>query len=546
MFFKHTAKIFLLGITIVLLPLSVLSNNEEMKKETPTAISPSHSIPLKRSIIYHYLANYVAKNVPKSYQFIQVHYKDIKQKSKLHEDIQKLIYLNVLENSVSHLYPKSFMNSADFYILVEKILWKNIFDRAFIQSKESSVVTFEDIAYVETMLRKEIQKQETWEKNVSKQNIVVLPNNVSLEESDVYTFLIFFDAYNTLKKHHYSSTSFTTTGMIYGALEGLAKSTKDSFTTFFPPKETKEFYNFFSWKFEGIGAHVEMNTPGVLVIVAPLYNSPAQKAWLKAWDIIVSIDGVKITPSMSLEECVNRIRWKKGTSVKLEILREKETLFFEIVRDEIIIHDVEARVIGDTLYIKMNLFWEKIEQELSNTLKYVYGTGISNIIFDLRNNPGGYLEQAAKALSLFIPKNEPTIFVKYKNTQEVYSSQKQPMIDLNKYRVYALINKGTASASEIFLASLKDYFPHIQILGEKSYGKGSVQSIRNYYDGSSLKYTVARWYTGKNHTTIDQIGITPDIPLETKEKATFLKEQIEKDPWVQFILEHIQKTEKQP
>jgi carboxyl-terminal processing protease len=161
------------------------------------------------------------------------------------------------------------------------------------------------------------------------------------------------------------------------------------------------------------------------------------------------------------------------------------------------------------------MFWDKVFYQTSSAIDELKKHDkIKKIIIDLRNNPGWYLDQAVNILSLFIPKSNPVAVVKYKNWDLVYDSYWYDKIDLWKYEVYILANSWTASASEILIWSLKDYFPNIKIIWENTYWKWSVQTIKYYNDGSSLKYTVAKWYTWKTNTWIDWVWISPDIKVD--------------------------------
>ncbi|MFH1366703.1 MAG: S41 family peptidase [Patescibacteria group bacterium] len=305
--------------------------------------------------------------------------------------------------------------------------------------------------------------------------------------------------------------------LFYGALTGLVASLDDPYSNFLDPETTKAFNSEFSGSFEGIGAEIGIKNDQ-LVIIAPLPGSPAEKAGLKSKDQILQIDGQE-TNSFSLDYATSLIRGKKGTEVTLLILSEGDTEAREvaITRDEIKVNSVRQSVknAGENGryklgYIELMTFGDDTEKEFKNAANLLVGQGINGIILDLRNNSGGYLETAVTVASQFIDKG--AIVNEEFSDQTKKSYEAQGFAPLADYPVVVLINGGTASAAEIVAGALRDYEKAV-LVGETSFGKGSVQEYQQLSDGSSLKITTAKWLTPKGQS-LNEEGIEPDYAVE--------------------------------
>jgi carboxyl-terminal processing protease len=327
-------------------------------------------------------------------------------------------------------------------------------------------------------------------------------------------FNLYWDLWDKLKTDFVDNGQLTEKEMFYGSLRGLADSLKDPYTLFLDPKETKKFNDDLSGTFEGIGAEIGIRND-ILTVVAPLSGMPAEKAGLKAGDQIFAINGTS-TVSMSVDEAITLIRGPKDTKVTLTIYRQgfKETKDFEVVRDVIYVKSVETEFRVDGLYvIKVSNFNEDTANLLSNAARDILTKNPKGIILDLRNNPGGFLETAVSMSSEWVD-NEKVVIEKFGDGhEESYVSEGRAR--LKDYKTVVLVNGGSASASEIVAGALKDYGLAI-IVGEKTYGKGSVQSLENMNDGSTLKITIAKWLTPKG-TSINKEGIAPDVEVKLTE-----------------------------
>lgn len=329
-------------------------------------------------------------------------------------------------------------------------------------------------------------------------------------------FGLFWEVWARLQEKFVDKQKLDKQKMVYGAISGLVNSLEDPYTTFLPPQQSKNFKDEIKGSFGGIGAEIGMRK-GVLTIIAPLKDSPAEKAGLLAKDQILKI-GATSTTDLILDEAVNFIRGPKGTKVKLLIFREsydapKE---FEIMRDDIKIPTItyEEKEKG-IYYIALYNFNEVAGREFRTALEKFLDSGDKKLILDLRNNPGGFLNVAVDIASFFTPAG--TIIVRevsYDGSEELYRSIGYNL--LNDTRVVVLVNGGSASASEILAGALRDV-NHSMLIGEKTFGKGSVQELINLSKDASLKVTIARWLT-PNGTVINGNGLEPDSVVKTPEK----------------------------
>ncbi|KPK99011.1 MAG: hypothetical protein AMJ95_01665 [Omnitrophica WOR_2 bacterium SM23_72] len=301
--------------------------------------------------------------------------------------------------------------------------------------------------------------------------------------------------------------------LIYGALKGMLSSL-DPHSQFLDPDTYNELKVDTEGKFGGLGIEITIKD-GLLTVVTPIEDTPAWKAGIKANDRIVKIDN-ELTRDITLTEAVKKMRGKPGEAVSLTILREneKKILEFKIVRDIIKIKDIkEARVLEDGIgYIRLVEFRENTAQDINATLQNLTKEGMNALILDLRNNPGGLLEVAVKVAEKFIEKDKVIVSTKGRQEQQnmqFVSRLNRPILNLP---MVILINEGSASGSEIVAGCLQDYKRAI-ILGTKSFGKGSVQTVIPLSDGSALRLTTSKYFTplGK---AIHGNGVTPDILVE--------------------------------
>ena len=234
------------------------------------------------------------------------------------------------------------------------------------------------------------------------------------------------------------------------------------------------------------------------------------------WDIVIWVDWVKVKKNNSLKEVISRIKWPSWTQVELEIKRWWDVFKIKIIRAEIVLNDIEYKLIKkDTFYIQIKNFWSNVSSDFKKSLEYLKNKkSVKKIIIDLRNNSWGYLDQVTDMLSYFVEKWKPIAVVKYKSGSKNYNSKAYKIIDFSKYKIVILQNSWTASASEIMIWTIKDYYPDLILIWTKTYWKWSVQTIKPYSDWSTLKYTIAKWFTWKSKTWIDSVWIEPDLKIE--------------------------------
>ncbi|HAI74508.1 MAG TPA: hypothetical protein DCS28_00530 [Candidatus Moranbacteria bacterium] len=331
-------------------------------------------------------------------------------------------------------------------------------------------------------------------------------------QNSTVDFSLFWKTWDILKKKHIDSDKLDAQKMVYGAISGMLKAAGDPYTSFFDPEASKAFSEELEGSFEGIGAELGVKD-NLLTVVAPLDESPAQKAGLRAGDKILKV-GDKIIADMTIDESVSLIRGKKGTEVILTILPngEKSAKEITIVRDTIEVKSVKLDFKDDDIaLIEITKFGENTDKEFNSAVKTVLAKNTKGIILDLRNNPGGLLDKSILIASKMIPKGKVVV------VEEDSAGKKEKFSttggdSLSGVSMVVLINEGSASASEILAGALRDN-QGITLIGEKSFGKGTVQELIGLPQGSSIKVTVAKWLTPNGDYIMDK-GITPDIEVE--------------------------------
>lgn len=343
-------------------------------------------------------------------------------------------------------------------------------------------------------------------------------------------FSLFWEAFEKLQNNYPEDIDLKK--FLYRAIAGSFTATEDPYTNFLPPEETKEFEGDLVGELEGIGVKIGVldNLPAV---IAPLPDSPAQKAGLKPKDKIIKIDD-QGTIEMSLDEAVSKIRGKKNTVVKLLIQRDGEERQFEIRRERINVETVELSFKGDVAIIALNEFGTETKQEFIQAVKNVKSKNINKVILDLRNNPGGLLDGSVDVASEFFARD--TVIVVESGRDYKRELKTNGASTLKDAELIVLVNGGSASASEILAGAIKDH-GRGKLIGEKTFGKGTVQQYEPLSDGSSVKITVAKWLTPKG-ANIDKDGIVPDIEIKEGDDALFT----ENDPMINRALEEFDKN----
>jgi len=309
-----------------------------------------------------------------------------------------------------------------------------------------------------------------------------------------------------------------------GLKHGLATATKDPYTQFFTAKEAQDFNGELNNSFSGIGAQLGADSDGNLEVIAPIDGLPAQKAGLQAKDLIATING-ESAADMTIDEAVNKIRGPAGTQVKLQVVRNhSQALSFTITRQDINLPSVKTKILpGNIGYMQITTFSNDTNDLTLKAAQDFKTKQVKGLVLDLRNDPGGLLDAAVHVSSLWLNQGQ-LILQEKRGSQVVDSNNALGNNILHGIPTVVLINSGSASASEITAGALHDQHS-AYLIGEKSYGKGVVQQLINFRDGSQLKVTVASWYRpdGEN---INHKGITPDQTV----KLSDADRQASKDP----------------
>jgi carboxyl-terminal processing protease len=339
--------------------------------------------------------------------------------------------------------------------------------------------------------------------------ITSLVNKQSEMPGDV-DFSLFWKAWNVINDKYVLAKDVKSQDKVYGAIQGLAQSLGDPYTVFMPPVEAKSFNTQISGNFDGVGMEVGMKN-GVLTVISPLKGNPAEKAGVMKGDVILKIEATS-TQNMTVDEAVNFIRGPKGTSVNLTLYRnEKQGPFVvKLIRDTINIPTVDTELRKDGIFVIRLYSFDALSDDLfRQALQKLIDSNSNKLIFDLRGNPGGYLDAAVDMASFFLPEGKVVVREDYggKKSEDVLTSKGYNVFN-KKIRMVILVDGGSASASEILSGALSENGV-AKLVGEQTFGKGSVQEVVNLTPDTNLKVTIARWLT-PNGISISQKGITPD------------------------------------
>lgn len=348
---------------------------------------------------------------------------------------------------------------------------------------------------------------------------IVNVSGKEIQKSSEIDLSVFWKVWNVLNER-YPESSISDREKVFGAINGLVDSFGDPYTVFLDPKEKKLFEDdVLRGNFGGVGMEIGIREK-MLTVIAPMKNTPAEKAGVKAGDKILKIDDKIVTPDMSVEEAISLIRGKPGTLVTLALLREgmENSIDVKIKRATITLPTLEAELRSDKIFvIKLYSFSANSVDLFKKAMKKFIATKSDKLVIDLRGNPGGYLESAVDIASWFVEGGKTVVV-------EDYGSARKPVVFKSKghtglpatLKIAILMDKGSASASEILAGALRDYKKAV-LVGEKSFGKGSVQEVIPITSDTLLKVTVAKWLT-PNGNSITEKGLTPDYEIKNTEK----------------------------
>lgn len=371
--------------------------------------------------------------------------------------------------------------------------------------------------------------------------IINLEEENSKESTSGVDFSPFWQAWDLIDKHYINGIATSTEAdlsvseqeRVWGAISGMVNSLGDPYTVFLPPTDRKKFEEDIAGNFGGVGMEIGVKD-NVLIVVSPLPDTPAKRAGIMAGDKIIKIDN-ELTINMSVEEAVAKIRGQQGTQVKLTISRDGEEMDFSITRSVITIPTLETEFRSDGVFVvSLYNFSAPAPNLFRQALREFSTTGSDKLIIDLRGNPGGYLEASIDIASWFLPAGKIVLREtrKANGAEKTYRSYGYDVFSDN-LKLVILIDQGSASASEILAGALSEY-GLATLIGETTFGKGSVQELIPLTEDTSLKVTVARWLTPFGHT-ISQNGLEPDI------KVSITREDIEagQDPQLDKAVEYL-------
>jgi carboxyl-terminal processing protease len=353
-------------------------------------------------------------------------------------------------------------------------------------------------------------------KNFRPQLAVVNPNTPPTKNVD---FSLFWNVWSRLEEKYIDKKALDPQKMVWGAISGMVASLEDPYTVFLTPQENKETKEDLGGQFEGIGAQLGIKDKKI-VVIAPLKGTPAEKAGIRPADWIVKVDG-KETAGWTLPEAVSKIRGVRETKVVLTIVHENQDkpVEIEIVRDTILVKSAEWEEKSNIAYLKLTRFGDKTNNEWNKAVGEIVlayqKKEVNGLVLDLRNNPGGYLSGAVYIASEFLP--EKTAVVQQEEASGVrqsYTTDRQGR--LLSIPMVILINKGSASASEIVAGALRDY-SRAKLVGETTFGKGSIQEAQDLPGGAGLHVTTAKWLLPKGEW-VNGGGIKPDIEVKVEDE----------------------------
>jgi carboxyl-terminal processing protease len=331
-------------------------------------------------------------------------------------------------------------------------------------------------------------------------------------------FAVFWDVWGLVHSEFYHTEPLDQQRMVYGSIRGMLAALGDDYTLFQEPEAAERSHESMQGSFEGIGVYMNF-VENEVIVERPIKGSPAMKAGLQSGDIIVSVDGTDLAPLLAEKQeheatdaVAKLIRGPKGSVVNLSIRRPPETTPFDvsIVRDEVPLISVHAQMLNErTAYIQLTEFKASTTQELDEALRQLLPQQPAALVLDLRNNPGGLLTTAQEVLGRFY--EGVALYEEMSDgSEETFHTISAPQ-DVRAFDIplLVLVNGNSASASEIVAGALRDMRPNTTLLGETTFGKGSVQNIHRLSDGSSVRITIAHWFT-PNRDEIHKIGITPE------------------------------------
>jgi carboxyl-terminal processing protease len=359
-----------------------------------------------------------------------------------------------------------------------------------------------------------------------------------LTSDEQQRFKIFWETWQVVERDFYDKSQIDHQKLIYGAIKGMVDAVGDPYTVYQTPAQRELSDTDLRGSFDGIGIQVDMKD-NRLTVVAPIEGSPAEAAGFRPGDVVLAVDGKSLS-GKTLNDTVGLIRGQRGTPVTLTVLRPDTTepLEITVVRAEIKLKSVRARMMDDQIgYVRISSFSANTGTEIANGVKELVGQQARGIVLDLRNNPGGYLSTSVEAAAQFV---DPGTVVLYQQSgngdRKTYRTEGGGTA--SQVPIVVLVNKGSASASEILAGALRDNGRAI-LVGEKTFGKGTVQNVHELSDKSGLRVTTAQWLT-PSENPIQGVGLSPDRVVEMPATATISSEATRaEDPQLDAAVRHL-------
>lgn len=319
--------------------------------------------------------------------------------------------------------------------------------------------------------------------------------------------------------------------MVEGALKGYVQGLGDEYTEYLTKEDLEDLMVSVNGNYVGIGIYMTKNNSGEILVLLPIEGSPAEKAGIQTGDIIKKIDG-KECSNLDLTEVSNMVKGEEGTTVNLEIVREEETMSFDIVRAKVELKYIDSKVLDNNIgYIQMLSFEEGCEEKLKEEIKKLKEQNVTSLILDLRDNGGGLVTEAVKVSEIFVPFGKTVLRTYDKENKEVIT--KSAAMTNEDIKLVLLVNENSASATEIFTAAIQDNKLGT-VIGTKTFGKGVMQEIKPLEIGGAIKITIEEFKT-PNGEKIHKVGITPDIEVENKNEDLEKKIDAQLDTAIDYL-----------
>ena len=419
-------------------------------------------------------------NIWNARQDVSVKYKNVDKSSALYKALQKGIHLWLFPNANTELPINKYVTQDMAYLLIS--------------SQSNIKLWYSKGAIIDA----------DWTKKAINQTVQSL-----VDSSDTNNDIL-NDVKDKLQNQSIYSDTVNWDKENCNSITGCVNLVDDEYTEYFNPEDAKILYEDLEWSFEWIGAYIWTDWKWTFGITAIVPWSPAEKAWVQVWDIILKVDKHVVSAKTTSSELVSWVKWKAGTFVTIKFKRWKKTVSLKIKREHIKLPNVSYETFDWWIcYMDIDQFNSQTLEKYQIGIEYFQWNWCRLYIFDLRDNPGWELNTVVNMLNNFVSKWDTIVELRYSDmVQDIIADGMWPK--LNKSTVMLFGNNATASASEVFIGTIKDYVNDSILIWEKTYGKWTAQSLVEYDDWSVLKYTVAKWYTGKTKQNIDWVWFTPD------------------------------------